>query len=254
MKLTERYLVENVMHYCNITVNGCVKIQKHIIDYYDLTFIIKGTMTYFINGEKYVLSDNDAVFIKPGTLRERPENKSKVSYISYNFKAPDGVSIDFPPYMKNVITRDMLMLVNAFPYTHLSSLHHTNEKIGSILNCILHEIGDILECGSNNDYILKAIRYTDENINKPISLSDISEELGLSKEYFAYLFKKETGKTVTDYIAERKMQIAEEMLRYDSTPLKNIAEYLGYDNYGYFSRLFKKYYDISPVKFREKFI
>jgi len=74
--------------------------------------------------------------------------------------------------------------------------------------------------------------------------------LGLTKEYTAYLFKKEIGKTIIDYINERKMVIAKNMIDSGQAYLKDVALSLGFENYSYFSKLFKKYYDTTPVKRR----
>ena len=70
--------------------------------------------------------------------------------------------------------------------------------------------------------------------------------MNLSKEYISYIFKKETGKTVTEYTNERKLFIAKKMILETSYPLTYISERVGYENYSYFSRLFKNKFGVSP--------
>ena len=122
-----------------------------------------------------------------------------------------------------------------------------------MLNYILLEIMNVLAYDNKNEHIKKAIKYINDNILSPISLSDVSEHIHLSKEYTASIFKKETQKTVTEYITERKMLYAKEMLQSGSFTLPEISANLGYDNYGYFSIIFKRYYGTSPGKYRERF-
>jgi len=74
----------------------------------------------------------------------------------------------------------------------------------------------------------------------------------LSKEYTSYIFKKEIGKTLTDYVNERKMLLAQELIRNGEMSLTDIAVYLGFENYNYFSRLFKRYVEISPLMFKKR--
>jgi two-component system response regulator YesN len=99
---------------------------------------------------------------------------------------------------------------------------------------------------------LKVTRYVGEHITDKMSLQSISGVIGLSKEYTANIFKKEVGKTLTDYINERKMLLAKELITRNEMKLTDVASYLGYDNYNYFSRLFKRHFDFSPIEVKNK--
>ena len=94
--------------------------------------------------------------------------------------------------------------------------------------------------------------YIEEHITEDLRLQKISEQMNLSKEYTSYIFKKETGKTLTDYVNERKILLAGELIRSGGISLTEVAAYLGFENYNYFSRLFKRYMEISPVMFKKK--
>ena len=84
-----------------------------------------------------------------------------------------------------------------------------------------------------------------------ITLSMISEHVHLSREYVAYIFKRETGKTVIEYINERKMLLAKDMIQNGNLTLGEVAERLGFENYGYFSRCFKKHFNTSPKSYQK---
>ena len=92
------------------------------------------------------------------------------------------------------------------------------------------------------------MKYIESHLSQSLSLKEISDHINLTKEYTAYLFKKEIGKTIIDYINERKMIIAKNMIDSGQTSLKEVSFSLGFENYSYFSKLFKRYYDVSPVK------
>ena len=85
-----------------------------------------------------------------------------------------------------------------------------------------------------------------------MSLQSISSEVGLTKEYAAYLFKKETKKTLTDYVNERKMLLAKELILQNVMSLTELAAYLGYSDYSYFSKLFKRYFDVTPISLKNR--
>ncbi|MGL5479384.1 MAG: helix-turn-helix domain-containing protein, partial [Clostridium sp.] len=74
----------------------------------------------------------------------------------------------------------------------------------------------------------------------------------LSPSYFSRLFKKETGKTVISYINEEKIEKAKELLKNTYLPIINISLDLGFDDCGYFIRVFKKATGVTPKVFREE--
>ena len=247
----EGYIVKDLLHYCNVSLKQVTNISSAPINYYDLTFVLKGEMHYVVNGKKYILSENDAILIPPGALRERIGGGEAVKYVSYNFLANDDANLPSMVYLKGVISHDIRAICQIFSASHISDIYSTREKVVNILNYILLEIRDIIMLESNNKHIIDIIKYINENISAPITLSTVSERVNLTKEYVSHIFKKETGKTVTDYINERKMMIAKEMILGSGYDLTEIADRLGYDNYSYFSKLFKKQFGTSPSALRK---
>lgn len=64
--------------------------------------------------------------------------------------------------------------------------------------------------------------------------------------------QKETGKNLIDYVNERRIHTAANLLTYDSRPISQIAAQVGIIDSNYFTRLFKKIMEITPVEYREK--
>ena len=175
-----------------------------------------------------------------------------VKYLGFNFNFNSGCSFPFPEHMVKCLSSDIKRLVSAFPQGHLTSYYHSHEKAVNILNYILFDLLDIQALKSSNEHVLNITKYIEEHITEPLNLTAISDAIGLSKEHTSYLFKREMGKTLTDYINERKMVLAKELILSQEMRLSDVAIHLGYENYGYFSRLFKRHFDISPVKLRNE--
>ena len=245
------YIVKELLHYCNVSLKSVSAIQTHQISYYDLTFVLKGELTYVVNGKSYTLGENDAVLIPPGAYRERLESVQGAKYVSYNFTANEGAELPTKVYLEDIVSHDIKDICRIFSASHISDIYSTREKVINLLNYILLEIKDAVQLESNNKHIIEIIKYINEHISEPITLSTVSEKVNLSKEYVSHIFKKETGKTVTDYINERKMMIAKESILGSRYELSTIAERLGYDNYSYFSKLFKKQFGVSPSVMRK---
>jgi len=248
----EGYLVKQLSHYCNISVSRCQTIEPQRISFYDLTFVLDGEMTYHANGTKYCLKKHDAVFLPPDTLRSRDAGTEPVSYVSFNFQLFEEQKLSFPLYLPDCITPSIRRLVSIYPTSHLSSLHYSREKCCILLNYILYELLDEASFHSGNDHILKILRYIEEHIREKITLQTISQQMNLSREYTSYLFKREMNKTLTDYVNERKLLLAKEMLTAYEMPLHDVAQHLGFDHYNYFCRLYKRQFGISPGNMRKK--
>lgn len=248
------YIVKDLLHYCNVYLKAPTQIESAPIQYYDFTFVLKGEMTYLVNGKPYTLRENDAILIRPGEVRERLETDSPIKYVSFNFTANSDEAIPKKSYLKNVISHDIKNLISVFSASHISDIYSSREKVINLLNYILLEIKDILDFESNNMHIIEIIKYINEHIFEPISLATVSDSVNLSKEYTSHIFKKETGKTVTDYINERKLFIGKEMLLSTNYSLSHISSRLGYDNYSYFSKVFKRQFGISPLTLRKSSI
>ena len=56
---------------------------------------------------------------------------------------------------------------------------------------------------------------------------------------------------LTEYVNERKMLLAKEFILNREMSLADISTYLGYDNYNYFSRLFKQYLGVTPISLKK---
>jgi len=99
--------------------------------------------------------------------------------------------------------------------------------------------------------IKKAIDYISKNYEKPIDLDNIAEELGITKIYFCYLFKKETGTNFISYLNNYRIDKAKKLLRTTDLKVGEIANSVGFKNFQYFSLIFKKITGKSPGDFRD---
>ncbi|MBQ9938054.1 MAG: AraC family transcriptional regulator [Oscillospiraceae bacterium] len=248
----KNYIVQKIRHYCNISVDRCSAIDTELIDFYDFTFVCSGSMTYIADGKTIALKKNDALFLRPGTERVRLQGTEPVKYVSFNFDICPDTELPFESYMPNCISSEIKNLAATFPQSHLLPYYHSKEKVANMLNYILFELLDILSLGTNNEYVIKIAKYVDEHITEKISLREVSGHIGLSREYTAAIFKKEMGKTLTDFVNERKMLLAKELILSNEMGLCDIAAHLGYENYNYFSRLFKRYFDKTPISVKSR--
>ncbi|WP_394525268.1 helix-turn-helix domain-containing protein [Lacrimispora sp. JR3] len=122
----------------------------------------------------------------------------------------------------------------------------------NILETIALELCDV--CGSEgNELILKIQEYINTNYHDPdLCLSKISQEFGISENYFSYLFKKEVSENFSIYLERLRMAKAKEIISETDTSLSTLYQYLGYNNAASFRRAFKKNFGVSPKEMRDK--
>ncbi|MFR5899560.1 MAG: helix-turn-helix transcriptional regulator, partial [Neglectibacter timonensis] len=95
-------------------------------------------------------------------------------------------------------------------------------------------------------------KYVEDHMNQPLSIADIATHFFLNPDYLSRMFKNETGLPLKEYIISRKMESARTLLRTTQLPVNVIASKLGYDNYSYFSQVYRKMMGISPKDERKE--
>lgn len=125
----------------------------------------------------------------------------------------------------------------------------------SILSSILDELFEaMMDSHSIHEkkVIQSVLNYIEENYQKGLTLEEVAEYVHLSPFYLSKLFKKELKINFVNYVTERKMEKAKELLESTDMPILNIALELNYQEANYFSKVFKKVVGMTPTEFRKK--
>ena len=99
---------------------------------------------------------------------------------------------------------------------------------------------------------VKIEQYIDEHLTEKIHIDGLCKEFYLSKNALYALFRDEFHTTVGDFIAEKRLQLAQSYLQSKSEiNISQIASLCGFPDYNYFIRLFKKRLGMTPLQFRK---
>lgn len=102
-------------------------------------------------------------------------------------------------------------------------------------------------------HILMCIDLIYDNIYKGIRVSELADDLGLTPQYLSKLFRSEVGMTISEYIMSRRIQAAENMLKFsDYTPL-DISNYLNFSSHSHFISAFRRHTGMTPKQYRESY-
>lgn len=103
--------------------------------------------------------------------------------------------------------------------------------------------------------IIKVKDYIDKNYySDDINLDFLSSRFYINSCHLSSTFKKITGESLVEYITKKRISEAKALLKNDNIKLSEVAEKVGYKDYYYFSKLFKKHVGISPLKYKQTLI
>lgn len=102
---------------------------------------------------------------------------------------------------------------------------------------------------NSGDYVEFVKKYIEEHYMKEIQLRDLAMVAHVSGSYLSVKFKNEVGVSFTQYLVTFRMNKAKELLSQKKRACKEVAAMVGYEDYAQFSRMFKKYTGLPPVKY-----
>ncbi|TBL75740.1 response regulator [Paenibacillus thalictri] len=106
--------------------------------------------------------------------------------------------------------------------------------------------------GGQTTHTQKAMAYIREHVGKDISLQQVAKYVHLHPNHLSEVFKKEAGLTFGDYVTRQKIERAKEILSVSPAKIAEIAGTVGFDDFKYFSQVFKKITGMTPSEFREE--
>lgn len=104
----------------------------------------------------------------------------------------------------------------------------------------------------SSQIILSAVQYINNHYNENISLTDVANATHISKNYLCDLFKKEMNVTFIDYVTNLRIEKAKYLLSHTDKKMYEISEEVGYNDYAYFSQIFKRHTGTTLSVYRKQ--
>lgn len=257
----------------------------HSHDFWEISYVYEGSGThYYGNNEITDIKSGEVILITPNTehcIKSPNVNNGgwvkvlnlliKDDYIRKIIKRLSLIrELEEYKLMKKLVSGDLFftkisdfaeilyrMLMNtAHEYNHFtygSSVIIENCIVNILIYMIrLYELNERKDnvATTKDETIDKIIRYIQLNYSSEITLENLSSYTHLSREYLSRYFKKITGKNISVYISEIRIERAKYMLRTTKFRINDICYLCGYKSYSNFQKSFKKIVGISAGEYR----
>ncbi|TCN01122.1 YesN/AraC family two-component response regulator [Paenibacillus sp. BK033] len=140
-------------------------------------------------------------------------------------------------------------------YAELKERFENFESLCGFLYDVLLYIRQLnRQCASEGDigsYFAQMVKYIDNHYSTKLYLKDLSAKFFLNQVYCCQLFKKNLGKTFSEYVTELRINKACELLKHTEMSVEEVALKVGIMDYYYFNKVFKKQCGITPAKYRK---
>lgn len=171
-------------------------------------------------------------------LTSEQVKKEAFEFIS-SFAYSNGVSRSFSDFRENIWRCETLDQVHSTLRGLIKDMEHPS---------LLH----LNDKGHSGQLVTKAIEYIKLHYLQELTLQDVADSIHVSKNYCSNLFKKQAGQNFIDYLIDLRMHEAKRLLVLGECKIYEVAENSGFNDVKYFSKLFKKITQMTPLEYREK--
>lgn len=232
---------------------------------FQLIYITSGSIKFNFYGNEEIIPSGNIVVFKPGEpqiytryLSDKPETywihftgyeaEAVVDSVSYTERRRIfniGSSADFRWLIKEIIKELQFKRKN---FEKITAMHL--RQIFLLMNRYENEGASF--ASPIMDEIERAAHYFNENYNKNIIVEDYARERLMSPCWFISNFKRVMKLTPMQYIISQKISNAMQLFDKTNLNVNQVARAVGYEDYRYFSRIFKKRTGFSPLEYKKK--
>ena len=161
----------------------------------------------------------------------------------------EGRNVFAPPYnvpkydmkkKKNIPIGSEQLLKNLLEYFLLTLIRKTNKKTTDTENKKLDKTN-----------YFEVVSYIQDNYLEKITIDELAFIFRTNRSTLCKNFKAQTGKTISQFVIEKKLEVAKQLINNTDKSLTEISEQLNFESIHYFTKCFKKHVGLSPSVFRK---
>ncbi len=258
--------------------NSSLVYKPHKHNFYLCILFTEGSGIHEIDFNAYTVKPGSVFFLKPGQTHSWKFDSPPKGYLFfhtqdfYELSFSNRLLHQFPFYfsqkntpsleLTETKTSEMYYKFKELNTEYYQKLPYKEIKITSLINTIYI---DLARCyiDSKPKEIATSLRYIEtlRSLEKEIESSYLHEKsanyyankLNISSKHLNRIVKTTVGKTTTELISERVLLEAKRLIVHSKNSLSSISEILGFEDYAYFSKVFKSKTKITPLAFKKKY-
>ncbi len=253
--------------------------HKRSMEQHVLIVVLKGTLYLRAAGENVIVRSGQYILLRAGEEHEGwKASEGELSYFWVHFSGQDteneentGNYYHFPsfgtlPAMQRVTTlfRQLLDLSRTWQEEQGQMLDYCCSTLLMELTLEMNREshkGEALEGGEEMEQakpqvqqaIREAMDYITMNCHKQMDSAMVAQHLHYNPDYFASLFRKQTGMTITQYLNKMRVELAKQLLVNENVSIKEAAYSSGFQDEKYFMRIFKRQEGMTPLAYKTAF-
>ncbi len=237
--------------------------ERRNLDSFLIVYILSGKGTLNYEKKVYHLMANDCFFIdcnKTHSYQSSADEPWELLWVHFNGLSSKEYYHYFKTLYQNVFkaanAEDIIATLKELIEIHANKSIETEVLSSNLITQLLTQI--LLskrQKNSKTEHINRldqVLKYIDEHFSGKLLLDDIAEKFFISKFHLSRQFKKRFGKTISEYIIQKKITLAKRLLRYSGKSIEEIAEDCGFGDSSYFAKLFKKAENMTALSYRKK--
>ena len=251
---------------CQIMEGKNGKLNHYNWSDYHILYITEGTGYVKLDGKRVEMTPGSVVIFQPWQYREYDLFRNKISksyYMHFNGEACEKLIRELKLDTGNIfhigisltLTKLLDDLISEF---NAKKEHYEYMCYGyamAILTLISRKLSDTpREYSATRKQISEVCRYIYENCEKITSIGELAQICHLSESRFSHLFSEMMGMSPKNYLLRIRIESSKELLTKTDMSIGEISLAVGLRDQNYFSRLFKRFTNISPSEYRRGFI
>ncbi len=234
----------------------------------EFLYFSEGEGTVYINTTTYEVKKGDIIFVNSKRIHQISTPKKFIVnclIVSKTFLEHNGFDMSKTTYQEFIRDKEMESLFTDFinQYRETKDDFYQKSVKYAILRLFIflsrHYKSEVsIEIGNdklfNSKRIMRILQYIEDNVEKKITIDDLSSVVHISKYYLIHEFKRHTGHTINEMINVVRCDYAKNLMTNSNLDLSTIAFKSGFNTYQYFSNTFKKHVGCTPTEYKNSHI
>lgn len=236
----------------------------HTHNHLELFYIIGGKGQFLIQDQLYPVNVNNLVIINPNVLHtEVSLNAQPLEYIVLGIEGFELQTSSSSNGQFNILDQFESVEISGCLRNILREMEQKNTGYEDVCQAYMEIL--IIRLMRNTSLVIPTEpiavstnrqcaavrRYIDLHFKEPLTLEMLAEEGHMNKYYLSHAFKREYGVSPINYMVSRRIEESKYLLAETDLSLSQIAQLLGFSSLSYFSQVFRRTQDTSPMEYRK---